>query len=159
MLATTAIGAIWTTCSPDMGRQVVIERFGQVEPKVVLGVRSYLYNGKEHNISPLLNYLSTNIPSILHVILIPYCNNNNNNNNNNNDGKNDVINKSMTYEELLKLSSSSSNEIPFEFVSPQHPIYILYTSGTTGPPSSPSPPLPLPSSSLLFILFFYFIYF
>src|SRR5690606_30834145 len=67
-LACASIGAIWSSCSPEMGVSVVVDRFQQIQPKVMFAVESYRYNGKEYDRSTIVADLLKNLPSVEHVI-------------------------------------------------------------------------------------------
>ena len=68
MLATSAIGAIFTSCSPDFGEEGIIDRFGQCNPKILITTNGYIYGGKKYDISDKINNISDRIPSIKEVI-------------------------------------------------------------------------------------------
>ncbi|HWL40958.1 MAG TPA: acetoacetate--CoA ligase [Gemmatimonadaceae bacterium] len=72
MLAATSLGAIWSSCSPDFGAQGVMDRFGQIEPKILFAANGYLYSGKEIDLLPRLRQIAFRIPSLEHVIVTPY---------------------------------------------------------------------------------------
>src|SRR4051812_40746724 len=72
MLAATSLGAIWSSCSPDFGAQGVMDRFGQIEPKILFAADGYLYNGKEIDLLPRLRQIAFRIPSLEHVVVTPY---------------------------------------------------------------------------------------
>lgn len=72
MLAATSLGAIWSSCSPDFGAQGVMDRFGQIEPKILFASNGYLYNGKEIDLLPRLRQIAFRIPSLEHVVVTPY---------------------------------------------------------------------------------------
>ena len=74
MLATSSIGALWSSCSPDFGVQGILDRFGQIEPTLLLGVDAYRYAGKEHDCKKRLSHIAQTIASIEHLVLIPYLN-------------------------------------------------------------------------------------
>ncbi len=124
-LASVAVGAIWSSCSPDFGLKGVIERFGQIKPKILIIADRYYYNGKEINIIQRLNEILKKIKSIKTVIIINYP------------GK-----KLLKYEKvkkiklvnLKKIKKSKKCEIFFEKFDFDHSISILYSSGTTGKP-------------------------
>ncbi|PHQ78720.1 MAG: acetoacetate--CoA ligase [Coxiella sp. (in: Bacteria)] len=105
MLATTLLGAIWTSCSPDFGLDGVLDRFSQIQPKVLFAVESHVYNGKTYQHNDLIEQVKTQISSIETVIIAGALSQQQENN--------DV------------------NIEPFPF---DHPTYILYSSGTTGKP-------------------------
>lgn len=72
MLAATSLGAIWSSCSPDFGAQGVMDRFGQIEPRILFAANGYLYDGKEIDLLPRLRQIAFRIPSLEHVIVTPY---------------------------------------------------------------------------------------
>jgi acetoacetyl-CoA synthetase len=72
MLAATSLGATWSSCSPDFGAQGVMDRFGQIEPKVLFAADGYLYNGKEIDLLPRLRQIAFRIPTLEHVVVTPY---------------------------------------------------------------------------------------
>jgi acetoacetyl-CoA synthetase len=72
MIAATALGATWSSCSPDFGAQGVMDRFGQIEPKILFAADGYLYNGKEIDLLPRLRQIAFRIPSLEHVVVTPY---------------------------------------------------------------------------------------
>jgi acetoacetyl-CoA synthetase len=123
MLATSACGAIWTSCSPDFGSQGVIDRFGQVEPSILIVSNGYSYNGKLFSLDEKINGVIDNIDSIQNIICIDFvdvsCSLNH-----------DSV---ISYNDLLSNNSLTPNfvQVPFD-----HPLYIMYSSGTTGPPKS-----------------------
>ncbi len=123
MLAATASGAIWTSCSPDFGSQGVIDRFGQVEPSLLIVANGYNYNGKTFGLEDKINGVLEKIDTIENVISIKFvqfsCNINHN--------------SIIEYTDLLSDVSDSPEFIQLPF---DHPLYIMYSSGTTGPPKS-----------------------
>jgi len=125
-LATTAIGAIWSSCSPDFGVKGVIERFSQINPKVLFITDQYFYNGKQINIIDRLPEILKAIPSIKTVVVTNYP------------GKKFLKNKKKIKEiqtinwiELMKINSKNIIYPNFDF---EHELAILYSSGTTGKP-------------------------
>ncbi|MEO6223607.1 MAG: acetoacetate--CoA ligase, partial [Vicinamibacterales bacterium] len=108
-LATASLGAVWSSCSPDFGAQGVLDRFGQIEPKVFLAVAGYHYGGKYHDIRPRLQEIIAQLPSATTVVLIP-----------------------DSWESFL--APFEASQIEFEPVPFNHPLYVLYSSGTTGIP-------------------------
>ena len=123
MLATSACGAIWTSCSPDFGSQGAIDRFGQVEPSILIVSNGYSYNGKIFPLDEKINGVISNIDSIQNIICIDFVD------------VNCTLNHEsvISYNELLSNNSLTPNfvQVPFD-----HPLYIMYSSGTTGPPKS-----------------------
>ena len=119
MLATTSIGAVWSSCSPDFGFQGVLDRFGQIEPKVLITTDSYTYNGKKYDSTEKLNKVIVSIASIEKVVVVPMSDDGNS------------VNKSISWSELL---AEKDTELTFEQLPFDHPVYIMYSSGTTGVP-------------------------
>ncbi len=72
MLATAAVGAVWSSCSPDFGAQGVLDRFGQIEPKILLGADGYYYNGKTHDLLVKLRAIVDGLPSLAQTVVVPY---------------------------------------------------------------------------------------
>ena len=125
-LATASLGAIWSTCSPDFGTRGVIERFSQINPKVLFVTDRYYYNGKEINILKRLPELLKNISSIKHVIICNYP------------GKGYLKRnlkiknvKFLKWKDINKFSTVKLKYNKFNF---NHELAILYSSGTTGKP-------------------------
>ena len=124
-IATTSIGAIWSSCSPDFGIKGVVERFSQINPKVLFITDQYFYNGKKINILERLSEILKAIPSIKSVIIIKYP------------GENYLTYKKLpkvkifTWTELMKINSQNISYSNFDF---EHELAVLYSSGTTGKP-------------------------
>ncbi len=125
MLATTSIGAIWSSCSPDFGVKGVLDRFGQIEPKVIFAAEGYFYNGKTHDCLSRVAEIIREIPSIEKVVIFPYTR-----------GHADIkpLGKAVHYRDFLARESGPG--IEFEQLPFDHPVYIMYSSGTTGLPKS-----------------------
>lgn len=124
MLATASIGAIWSSCSPDFGLQGLLDRFGQIEPKVLFAVDGHFYNGKIFNHLDKIHDLLSTVSSIKKTIIVSYV-----------EKDPDIrrIRNGVYYNEIITKNKSQMpllfNQLPFN-----HPLYILYTSGTTGKP-------------------------
>ena len=129
MLATTSIGAVWSSCSPDFGLQGVLDRFSQIEPKILFAIESYQYNGKENNCIEKIKQISENISSIEKIILVPKFNDFKSNQIS--VTKKDEVKNSISFLDLLR---NPSTEIEFEQLPFSYPVYIMYSSGTTGKP-------------------------
>ena len=123
MLATASIGAIWSSCSPDFGIKGVLDRFQQIEPKLIFAADGYLYNGKTIDCLSKLKQILTDLPSIKKTIIVPFTGDSNTN----------VIKNSMLWNDFLH---KDSGDIIFEQLPFDHPLYIMYSSGTTGLPKS-----------------------
>ena len=122
-LAVNSIGAIWSSCSPDFGENAILDRFGQIEPKVLMSSYKYFYGGKKFEITEKIQNIITKIDSIETSILINYL-----------DEKEDVpAICSAQYKDIVK-NPEYSDELSFEKVNFNDPMYILYSSGTTGKP-------------------------
>jgi len=123
MLATTSLGAIWSSCSPDFGVQGVLDRFGQIEPSVLIGVDGYRYGGKEHDRSDRLRQIAERLPSLRRVLLIPHLR-----------AAADPtgIPGAVSWPEFV--GTGAPPPLSFEALPFDHPLYILYSSGTTGAP-------------------------
>jgi len=123
MLAATSIGASWSSCSPDFGIKGVLDRFGQIEPKILFTANGYSYNGKPFDSLGRIADILRELPSIQKVVVVPYT-----------ERQADIggVPNAVHYEEFL--SKENGLEIEFEQLSFEHPLYIMYSSGTTGLP-------------------------
>ena len=119
-LACAKNGIIWSSCSPDFGTQGVVDRFKQIEPKVLITSNHYFYNGKKINILEKVDDILKKIPSIKKTLVYNY-------------NKNEELNykEFINFDKVLDQSKLDETFERFEF---NHPIYILYSSGTTGKP-------------------------
>ncbi|WP_406672864.1 acetoacetate--CoA ligase, partial [Natronospira sp.] len=122
MLAATSIGAIWSSCSQDFGVSGLQDRFGQIEPKVLITADGYWYNGKEIHALPKVQEALNAMPSVEHVVVVPNLS--------------DAPDLSgLKQARLLKdFAADEGGEIEFEQLPFNHPVYILFSSGTTGKP-------------------------
>ncbi|MGH8388510.1 MAG: acetoacetate--CoA ligase [Pseudomonas sp.] len=124
MLATTSLGAIWSCSSPDFGTQGVIDRFGQIEPKVLVTCAGYRYAGKEIDQRDKLNEILERLPSLQQMVLVPYT-------------RLDAHIEHFSTQANVTLWDDfydPGGEPDFVPVPFDHPLYILYSSGTTGVP-------------------------
>ncbi|MEX0900926.1 MAG: acetoacetate--CoA ligase [Gammaproteobacteria bacterium] len=121
MLATTSIGAIWSSCSPDFGANGVLDRFGQIEPRVLFTTDGYFYNGKKIDSLPRISEVVAELPSVRRVVVVPYA-----------DPQPDTtaIRDSVAWAGF----GDTSVELVFEQLPFDHPVYVMYSSGTTGAP-------------------------
>tara|TARA_R110002020_G_scaffold2447_3_gene11486 strand:- start:58481 stop:60385 length:1905 start_codon:yes stop_codon:yes gene_type:complete len=124
MLATTSLGATWSSCSPDFGIQGVIDRFGQIEPKVLIACAGYHYAGKQIDLTAKLNEILAQLPSLEQLLIVPYS-------------WPQVQTGDFTSRARVSLWADfyqAGGEPEFTPVAFDHPLYILYSSGTTGVP-------------------------
>ncbi len=122
MLAATSIGAMWSSCSPDFGIDGVVDRLGQIEPKVLFCAAAYSYNGKTHDCLDKVSSIVKSIPSILKTVVVPYAN------------PTAKLGKIRTAVWLEDFVDKEAGEIEFVRLPFDHPLYIMYSSGTTGVP-------------------------
>jgi acetoacetyl-CoA synthetase len=124
MLAVTSLGAIFSSCSPDFGERGVLDRFGQIEPKVFVSCDGYWYVGKRVSIEDKLTTIVGHLPTAKKVVVVPYLG----------DAVPIAMNlpRASTLDEFLAPFAAAT--LSFERLPFDHPIYILYSSGTTGVP-------------------------
>ncbi len=122
-LATASLGAIWSSCSPDFGTSSVIDRFKQIEPKVLFAVDGYQYNGKAFDRLPIVAELQQALPTLHRTVLVPYLDS---------EPSLQTLANAVSWHELL----ASPAELSFEQVPFDHPLWVLYSSGTTGLPKA-----------------------
>jgi acetoacetyl-CoA synthetase len=122
MLAATSIGAVWSSCSPDFGIDGVVDRLGQIQPRVLFCAAAYTYNGKTHDCLDKVRGISRKLPSIEKIVVAPYMNPG---------AKIKKIKDAVWFADFI---DNPANEIEFERLPFDHPVYILYSSGTTGIP-------------------------
>jgi acetoacetyl-CoA synthetase len=122
MLATASLGAVWSSCSPDFGTQGVVDRFGQIEPKVLFTADAYGYGGKKFDCLAKIRDVLGKIPNVGKVVVIPYSGD-----------KYDLkgIRNAVSWPDFLGTQERAIEFVPTTF---DHPLYIMYSSGTTGVP-------------------------
>jgi acetoacetyl-CoA synthetase len=121
MLATTSIGAVWSSCSPDFGSNGVVDRFGQIEPKVLFATNAYFYNGKICDSRTTVAAVVKAIPSLVKTVVVPFVDQ---------VPVDTGIDSALPWQDFL--AEEASLEItPVDF---NHPLYVMYSSGTTGVP-------------------------
>ncbi|MFJ2462658.1 acetoacetate--CoA ligase [Pseudomonas sp. NPDC087615] len=124
MLATTSLGAIWSCSSPDFGTHGVIDRFGQIEPKVLLTCAGYRYAGKEIDQTTKINEILAQLPSLQHLVIVPYARPRAR-------AEDYQTHAEVTLWDDFYLLGDEPRFVPVPFA---HPLYVLYSSGTTGVP-------------------------
>lgn len=122
-LATTALGAIWSSTSPDFGISSVVDRFSQIEPKILITVDGYSYGGKQFDKTSEVDQIITQLPTIEQVILIPYLNKE----------SNLKFSNTTIWEDTVE---NKQAKLTFKRVEFNQPIWVLYSSGTTGKPKA-----------------------
>ena len=123
MLAVTSIGATWSSCSPDFGVQGVHDRFGQIGPKVLISADGHYYNGKRHDCLANLREIKSRLPSVERVVVFPFTS-----------SAEDIssVASAMWWSDFV--AGFSGQDIDFEQLPFNHPLFILFSSGTTGVP-------------------------
>ena len=120
-LATASIGAVWSSCSPDFGKRAVLDRFGQIAPKVLIATDGYYYNGKRVECLPLVEEVARQLPGLAAVFVVGYVN------------KRPSLKRvsgARRFSELLDTNA----KLEFATLGFADPLFILYSSGTTGAP-------------------------
>lgn len=125
MLAASAVGAVWSSCSPDFGTDSVIERFSQIEPKVFITINGYRYNGKPHDRRDRASKIIDAMPGLKHVIHIRYLED---------APEVDTPDEAITLTSWDEAAGMQNLPLQFEAVPFDHPLWVLYSSGTTGLP-------------------------
>jgi acetoacetyl-CoA synthetase len=127
MLAATSIGAIWSSCSPDFGIKGVLDRFGQIKPKVLFTANGYSFKGKNIDSLERISIILDELPTIKKVVVVPYTEK---------DPDISRVPNSILYKDFKSFKSDPKSipKINFEQLPFDHPLYIMYSSGTTGLP-------------------------
>ncbi|HXL37461.1 MAG TPA: acetoacetate--CoA ligase [Ktedonobacteraceae bacterium] len=122
-LASASLGAIWSSCSPDFGTRSVIDRFQQIEPKVLFAVDGYIYNGKAIDRRATISELQQSLPTLQKTVLVSYLFP---------ELSAEGYNNAMLWQDMQQTNTALSFEqVPFD-----HPLWVLYSSGTTGLPKA-----------------------
>ncbi len=129
-LATASVGAIWSSAAPEFGARSVVDRFGQIEPKVLLAVDGYRHSGRDFDRRPVVGEILAELPTVRHTVLVPYL-----------EETAEVPAAwpgGLTWAELCERGASEreAGEPTFEQVPFEHPLWVLYSSGTTGLPKA-----------------------
>ncbi len=119
--ACASIGAVWSSCSPDFGVPSVVDRFAQIEPKVLLAVDGYRYGGRDFDRRDVLTALRDQLPTVEHTVVLPYLHG-------------EPVAGTLSWEELEDAGEGA--QLRFESVAFDHPLWVLYSSGTTGLPKA-----------------------
>lgn len=127
MIATIAIGAIWSSAAPEFGVKTVTERFAQIEPKLIFVADGYRFGGKDFDRRKDIKAIADALPTLKHVVYLPYLDR---------DAALDGVKNVTPYAKLLAGKAPSREEFKFERVPHDHPIWILFSSGTTGLPKA-----------------------
>ncbi|MBC7533398.1 MAG: acetoacetate--CoA ligase [Oligoflexus sp.] len=122
MLASNAIGAVWASCSPDFGQEGILDRFGQIEPKVLLVTVSYIYNGKLIDCRPTVSAIVQKLPSLYKTIAIDPID------------SGFTLDEAESWDEFLQGGTGAEKTFKPLATTFDHPLYILFSSGTTGKP-------------------------
>ncbi len=122
MLAATSIGAVWACCGAELGSRAVLDRLGQIEPRILFSVDGYVYKGRKFNILPSVQRVAEGIPSLEKVVIASYLK-----------AKPSIedVPNSLGFD---RLASEGERETRFEQLPADHPVYFMFTSGTTGKP-------------------------
>ena len=121
MLATTSVGAIWSSCSPDFGINGVVDRFGQIGPKVLFAVNGYYYNGKTCDTRPIVEGVVAAVDSIATTVMVAFAVDL---------GTDSSVAGAIAWDDFAR----GGEPLVFESLDFDHPLYIMYSSGTTGVP-------------------------
>ena len=121
-LGAAAIGAVWSSCSPDFGVQGVLDRFGQIEPKVLIASDGYFYGGKTHDLRGKLASVLEHLPTVERLVLVPYVEE---------QPSLDGLRDALLWNDF---GDGHSDDLQVDLLPFDHPLYILYSSGTTGVP-------------------------
>lgn len=123
--AATSLGAVWSACSPDYGLQAVIDRFSQIEPKVLFVADGYRYGGKIIDLRDKIAELARELPSVERIVMVPFLSQ-----------KPEPVDVPGLVMWNDFIAPHAPSEIAFERFAFDHPVYILYSSGTTGKPKA-----------------------
>jgi acetoacetyl-CoA synthetase len=123
VLATAAVGAVWSSCSPDFGVQGVLDRFGQIEPRILITADGYAYGGRTHDSLGKAAEVARALPTVEHVVIVPFAGH---------AIRLDAVPNGVLWDDFTARQQGVT--LTFERLPFDHPLYILYSSGTTGIP-------------------------
>jgi acetoacetyl-CoA synthetase len=127
MLATTAIGAVWSSAAPEFGARTVIDRFAQIEPKLIFVADGYRFAGKDYDRTPVIREVLAELPTVEHVVWFPYLMP---------DRIDSPIAGALPWSQFANAAPVASDAFAFERVAHDHPLWVLFSSGTTGLPKA-----------------------
>ncbi len=122
MLASASLGAVWSSCSPDFGVPGVVDRFGQIEPKVLFAADGYLYKGRVHDTRDKLEQICQQLPSLERVILVPFAD------------PQAAMDCAVNWQDFLDEGGAGNQAPQFEALPFDAPLFVMFSSGTTGKP-------------------------
>jgi len=126
MLATTAIGAIWSSAAPEFGARTVVDRFGQIEPKLIFVADGYRFAGKEYDRTPVIREILAELPTLEHIVWFPYLE----------PAREAPLAGALPWSRFAEAPPVARADFAFERVAADHPLWILFSSGTTGLPKA-----------------------
>jgi acetoacetyl-CoA synthetase len=126
MLATMAIGAIWSSAAPEFGARTVVDRFAQIEPKLIFVADGYRFAGKDYDRTPVIREILAELPTLEHVVWFPYLDT---------DRKTPLAG-ALPWSRFAEAPAVARADFAFERVAADHPLWILFSSGTTGLPKA-----------------------
>ncbi len=124
MLATTAIGAVWSSAAPEFGARTVIDRFAQIEPKLIFAADGYRFGGKDFDRANEIRTILAALPTVEHVVWLPYL-----------DAASQApVSNATAWSALMDHPPVGADAFAYEYVEHDHPLWVLFSSGTTGLP-------------------------
>lgn len=124
MLATTAVGAVWSSAAPEFGARTVIDRFAQIEPKLLFAADGYRFGGKDFDRADEVRTILAELPTVEHVVWLPYLD----------AASRAPVAGALRWPELMDRAPVAADAFTFEYVAEDHPLWVLFSSGTTGLP-------------------------
>jgi acetoacetyl-CoA synthetase len=121
-LGSAAVGAVWSSCSPDFGAQGTLDRFGQIAPRILVAADGYFYGGRQHDCLTRVADVMAKLPTVEHAVIVPYATDS---------PSIAAVPKSVRWDDFVGRDDAA---LEFESLPFNHPLYILYSSGTTGVP-------------------------